>query len=218
MPPCRIQRYHVTSQSADLDDASGGRGPRAAACTCHGRERSGAPWRALSDEPQPHRRQRSGPRLRRCARPARGRLLRHHRRAVRPAGTGRRGRAVRGPRRFLRAEDVRPAPIDDVLSSLGTSAGEAAPLLYTHGFYIDFDKGCIRATELQESAGLEGRFLWFSWPSDGSLFNYTHDEADLYWSVLELAEIILSLEDRFGSGRVALAGHSLGARGMVLAL
>jgi len=122
------------------------------------------------------------------------------------------------PDGFLRVEDVRPAPIDDVLSSLGTSAGEAAPLLYTHGFYIDFDKGCIRATELQESAGLEGRFLWFSWPSDGSLFNYTHDEADLYWSVLELAEIILSLEDRFGSGRVDLAGHSLGARGMVLAL
>ena len=111
-----------------------------------------------------------------------------------------------------------PAPIEDVLSSLGTGEGEAAPVLYIHGFYLDFDRGCIRATELQESAGLEGRFLWFSWPSDGSLFNYTHDEADLSWSVPDLTEIILTLVDRFGAGRVSLAGHSLGARGLVLAI
>jgi pimeloyl-ACP methyl ester carboxylesterase len=124
----------------------------------------------------------------------------------------------RVPQGILRVEDVRPMPVDDVLSALGNGDDAAAPVLYTHGFYIDFEKGCIRATELQESAGLEGRFLWFSWPSDGSLLNYTHDEADLYWSVLDLAEIIVSLEDRFGPGRVNLAGHSLGARGMVLAI
>jgi len=122
------------------------------------------------------------------------------------------------PDGVLRVENVRPAPIEDVLSSLGTGEGEAAPVLYIHGFYLDFDRGCIRATELQESAGLEGRFLWFSWPSDGSLFNYTHDEADLSWSVPDLTEIILTLVDRFGAGRVSLAGHSLGARGLVLAI
>src|SRR6056297_2590950 len=122
------------------------------------------------------------------------------------------------PEEILRMNAVRPMPAGDVLSSLSTSSGGISPLLYTHGFYIDFEKGCRRATVLQEKAGLEGRFLWFSWPSNGSLVNYTQDEADLYWSVLDLAETITSLADRFGPERVSLAGHSLGGRGIVLAI
>ena len=122
------------------------------------------------------------------------------------------------PDEILRVENVRPTPIDDVLDTLAETSDGAAPLMYTHGFYIDFEKGCRRATVLQESAGLEGRFMWFSWPSNGSLLNYTHDEADLYWSVLDLAETIVRLEERFGPGQVNLAGHSLGGRGMVLAI
>lgn len=122
------------------------------------------------------------------------------------------------PDEILRVENIRPTPIDDVLKGLTQSSAGAAPLLYTHGFFIDFEKGCRRATVLQESAGLEGRFMWFSWPSDGSLLNYTHDEADLYWSVLDLAETIVALEERFGPGQLNLAGHSLGGRGMVLAI
>lgn len=124
----------------------------------------------------------------------------------------------RVPEEILRIVDVRPVPVDDLVSALADSSGEARPLLYTHGFYVDFDKGCRRAAVLQENAGQLGRFLWFSWPSDGSLLNYTHDEADLYWSVLDLAATIVAMEDRFGPDRVNLAGHSLGGRGMVLAI
>lgn len=124
----------------------------------------------------------------------------------------------RVPEEILRVTDVRPVPVGDLVSALEESSGGGRPLLYTHGFYMDFDKGCRRAAVLQENAGQEGRFLWFSWPSDGSLLNYTHDEADLYWSVLDLAATIVAMEDRFGPGQVNLAGHSLGGRGMVLAI
>lgn len=124
----------------------------------------------------------------------------------------------RVPEEILRVADVKTAPVDDLLTALAESSGDAAPLLYTHGFYIDFEKGCRRAAVLQENARQDGRFLWFSWPSDGSLFNYTHDEADLYWSVLDLSETIIAMEQRFGPERVNLAGHSLGGRGMVLAI
>lgn len=122
------------------------------------------------------------------------------------------------PEEILRVAAIRPAPVDTVLDDLERSVDGGRPLLYTHGFYMDFEKGCRRASILQENAGLQGRFLWFSWPSDGSMFNYTHDEADLYWSVLDMSQVILDLEDRFGPGRINLSGHSLGARGMVLAI
>lgn len=122
------------------------------------------------------------------------------------------------PEEILSVSAVRPAPMDEVLDKLEHSAAGRAPVLYTHGFFIDFEKGCRRATILKENAALEGRLLWFSWPSDGDLLNYTRDEADLSWSVFDLAEIVLMLEARFGSGEVNLMGHSLGARGLVMAI
>ena len=101
------------------------------------------------------------------------------------------------------------------LQDRATGRGAA---LYVHGYYIGFEKGCRRALLLQENAGLTGRFLWFSWPSDGALAYYVHDEADLYWSVPDMADTLLEMERRFGSGAVDVVGHSLGARGVVLAL
>lgn len=119
---------------------------------------------------------------------------------------------------LLRVDAVRETAGETVLDALEASAAGRPPVLYTHGYFISFEKGCRRAFLLRENAGLEGRFLWFSWPSDGMLTNYTRDEADLYWSVPDLADAILGMERRFGAGRFNVAGHSLGARGVVLAL
>ncbi len=121
------------------------------------------------------------------------------------------------PQEILTLETVEEAPVESVLTEFA-NASVGDPLLYIHGYYIDFEKGCSRATGFKKNAGLDGRFLWFSWPSDGSLVNYARDEVNLYWSVPDLAGILADLHDRFGSGRVDLAGHSLGGRGLVLAL
>jgi len=119
---------------------------------------------------------------------------------------------------LLRVEDVRETDPPAILDALEASAGERGPALYVHGYYISFEKGCRRAALLQQNADLHGRFLWFSWPSDGAAAFYTHDEADLYWSQPDMADTIIELERRFGSGAVDVIGHSLGARGVVLAL
>ncbi|TNF58121.1 MAG: alpha/beta hydrolase, partial [Rhodobacteraceae bacterium] len=84
---------------------------------------------------------------------------------------------------FLRVEDVRETDGAQMFDALQATAADRAPAIYVHGYYIGFEKGCRRAVLLQQNAGLAGRFLWFSWPSDGALAYYTHDEADLYWSV-----------------------------------
>lgn len=119
---------------------------------------------------------------------------------------------------FLDVEEVPLADPEAIYGALEESAGADAPTIYVHGYYISFEKGCRRAALFQDNASITDRFLWFSWPSDGSLAYYTHDEADLYWSVPDLAGAIIELERRFGAGVVDVAGHSLGARGVVLAL
>lgn len=119
---------------------------------------------------------------------------------------------------LLRVDNVVRTDSARLFDALTQGASDHAPAIYVHGYYISFDKGCRRAVLLQENAGLAGRFLWFSWPSDGALAYYTHDESDLYWSIPDLANTILETARRFGSDVVDVMGHSLGARGVVLAL
>ena len=119
---------------------------------------------------------------------------------------------------LLRVQTVEEADPGAILDRLEGTAGARGPALYVHGYYISFEKGCRRAALLQQNADLVGRFLWFSWPSDGGAAYYTHDEADLYWSLPDIADTIIELERRFGAGNVDVIGHSLGARGVVLAL
>lgn len=92
------------------------------------------------------------------------------------------------------------------------------PLLYVHGYNIGFEKGCSRAALFQENLRLASRFLLFSWPSDDTVTNYTHDESDIYWSVAYIKHTLERMIKVFGEGRVDVVSHSMGTRGAVLAL
>ena len=113
---------------------------------------------------------------------------------------------------------IRESTVENLWQNFAETSQGQEPILYTHGFYISFERACKRSSYFQESLGLEGRLLLFSWPSDGALLNYTRDESDLYWSVSPLTETLSDMVNRFGAGNVNLAAHSLGARGLFLAL
>ncbi len=106
----------------------------------------------------------------------------------------------------------------DFWSTVGDTVGKEKPLLYVHGYKIDFEKACKRAQIMQHNLGLERRLILFSWPSDGASIKYARDEADITWSAKALREAIMTMAERFGPGGFDLAGHSLGGRGLVLAL
>jgi esterase/lipase superfamily enzyme len=118
----------------------------------------------------------------------------------------------------LALESIREQPLEALWKDLDEGPAGLRPLLYTHGYYISFERGCKRASIFQHSLGLARRFLLFSWPSDGAMLNYTRDESDLYWSVSPLAEVLVELADVFGAGGFDVAAHSLGTRGVFLAL
>ena len=122
------------------------------------------------------------------------------------------------PDEIVRLEAITELSIDDFWQRMEETSNGHAPVLYMHGFYISFERGCRRALILKESLGLEGRFALFSWPSDGAITNYTHDEADLYWSVDPLRQVLTDMMNRFGKGNINIVAHSLGTRGVMLAL
>lgn len=122
------------------------------------------------------------------------------------------------PDEIVKLDTVRLSPVEDFWLSMESSLNGQSPVLYTHGFFISFERGCRRASLLQESLGLHERLVLFSWPSDGVIVNYTRDESDLFWSVDPLHQTLLDMIDRFGTGKVNLVAHSLGSRGVMLAL
>lgn len=91
-------------------------------------------------------------------------------------------------------------------------------VLYIHGYNVGFEKSCHRAAIFQRSLNPRIRLLLFSWPADGNVLSYTRDEADLVWSVPQIASILQELTLRVGPERLEVVAHSLGARGVVMAL
>lgn len=122
------------------------------------------------------------------------------------------------PEDIAKLKAIRESSIDDLWHGLEMTSNGKHPILYLHGYYVSFDRGCRRASLFQESLGLAGRYVLFSWPSDGAILNYTRDESDLYWSVAPLVETLDDMINRFGAGNFDIAAHSLGTRGVFLAL
>lgn len=122
------------------------------------------------------------------------------------------------PEDILKIDTIRESSIEDFWADFDKTSNGQRPTLYTHGFYISFDRGCRRAAEFKSSLDLAGNFVLFSWPSDGVIVNYTRDEADLYWSVEPLQETLNGMINRYGAGNINIVAHSLGTRGVMLAL
>lgn len=122
------------------------------------------------------------------------------------------------PEDILTLEAIREMSVEDLWRDMESTSNGRRPLLYSHGFYMSFERSCKRASMFQKSLGLEGRFLLFSWPSDGAILNYTRDESDLYWSVEPMKEMLTDMANRFGAGNFDIVAHSLGTRGVLLSL
>ena len=91
-------------------------------------------------------------------------------------------------------------------------------VLFVHGYSYDIERSCHRAAEIQRALDGQAMVLLFSWPSNGKATDYMPDVADLEWSVPTLARLLEQLSERFEAGRIHVLSHSLGARGVALAL
>ncbi len=98
------------------------------------------------------------------------------------------------------------------------ASGTNKVVLFVHGYNINFVQGCSRSAVFQQTLDEHSRLLLFSWPSDGALVSYTRDEADIEWSQQSLETVIRKLMTIYGSKRLNIVAHSLGARGTVRVL
>jgi len=120
------------------------------------------------------------------------------------------------PDRYTETGQVKALEQEKFFPLLNPEKGR--PVLYIHGYNESFDRSVRRALLLRQQLNLQDRLILLSWPSDGNLINYTRDEADMYWAVPYISQVLQNLAAHYGKGGFDLIAHSLGGRGMSLAL
>jgi len=90
--------------------------------------------------------------------------------------------------------------------------------VFVHGFNVTFDDAAYRTAQIAYDLGFKGVPVFFSWPSQGSVHEYTYDEANVEWSSRHLRDFLRQLADKSGAKRIHLVAHSMGNRALTLAM
>lgn len=103
-----------------------------------------------------------------------------------------------------------------------TLDGDPAPgndvLLFVHGFCVSFTAAMVRAAQLGYDMAMPGLTACFSWPSRGSKWGYSPDEAECEANAPALADFIRGLAAAAGPGRIHILAHSMGNRVVLRAI
>lgn len=92
------------------------------------------------------------------------------------------------------------------------------PTIFVHGFNNTFEQAVLRAAQIGYDLGLGQGISLFSWPSKGSLFSYSADEASSEASKYALADFIEQFVEHSAQGSANIIAHSMGCRSVLGAI
>lgn len=85
-------------------------------------------------------------------------------------------------------------------------------LIYVHGFNNTFDEAIETAGRLKYRFQFEGPVIAYSWPSVGSLFQYSPDVNTAHWAAIRLSDELEDIFARATQSKIFIIAHSMGAR------
>ena len=89
---------------------------------------------------------------------------------------------------------------------------------FLHGFNVTFEEAAIRAAQIGYDLKVPGATAFFSWPSRGSVEEYTADEATIEASEQAITDFLVDFTANCGAEKVDVIAHSMGNRGLLRAL
>lgn len=90
--------------------------------------------------------------------------------------------------------------------------------VFVHGFNVTFKDAARRTAQLAYDLKFQGAPIFYSWPSQGGLFQYAVDETNVVWTVPHLREFLKEIASQSGAKSVHLIAHSMGNRALTSAL
>ena len=90
--------------------------------------------------------------------------------------------------------------------------------VFVHGFNVTFEEAARRTAQLAYDLKFQGAPVFYSWPSQGGLFQYAVDETNVVWTVPHLQQFLTGIAGQSGARSVHLIAHSMGNRALTSAL
>jgi len=125
------------------------------------------------------------------------------------------------PRRHVVVLGIDEQPADEFFAGLGDrvdASRKKEAFVFVHGFNTTFDEAAHRTAQLAYDLRFDGAPIFYSWPSQGGLIQYSIDETNADWTVPHLKEFLVAVADRSGAESVHLIAHSMGNRALTSAL
>ena len=97
-------------------------------------------------------------------------------------------------------------------------ADQAEVFVFVHGYNVTFADAARRTAQIAYDVKFSGVPIFFSWPSQGGLLEYTVDETNVAWAVPHLKQFLLDVVKQSGAESVNLIAHSMGSRALTQAL
>ena len=105
----------------------------------------------------------------------------------------------------------------DMRRCVAGSRGKEA-FVFIHGYRVGFGEAARRTAQIAYDLKFDGAPIFFSWPSQEALLQYTVDETNMTWAVPDLRAFLREVAEQSGAESVHLIAHSMGNRGLGEAL
>lgn len=93
-------------------------------------------------------------------------------------------------------------------------ASDKEAFVFIHGYNVTFEDAARRTAQMSYDMGFGGAPVFYSWPSQGEIADYTVDENTIDWTVPHLKEFLSMVAAESGAQKVHLIAHSMGNRAM----
>jgi esterase/lipase superfamily enzyme len=91
-------------------------------------------------------------------------------------------------------------------------------LIFIHGFNVTFANAIRRTAQIAYDLKFKGVPMAYSWPSQGEVSEYMHDESSVQYTVPHLVSFLKKVIDNKGDANIHIIGHSMGTRALTNAL
>lgn len=128
---------------------------------------------------------------------------------------------VEDPTRHVALLDIEEQDSETFFSQLRARVDQGVSkdaFVFVHGFNVTFEDAARRTAQLTYDLKFQGAPIFYSWPSQGGLFQYAVDETNVVWTVPHLREFLKEIASQSGAQSVHLIAHSMGNRALTSAL
>ncbi|KAB8041555.1 alpha/beta hydrolase [Janthinobacterium aquaticum] len=110
---------------------------------------------------------------------------------------------------------------DQFFSSLAATIAASkrrSAFVFVPGYNVTFEDAARRTGQMAYDLGFDGAPVFYSWPSQGELADYTVDENNIDWSTPHLTAFLADFLQKTDAACIYLIAHSIGSRGLARAV